>query len=146
MFGLRNFTDAQPRWKNGQPHHSTIGVAKANSIQLPMCGGHDMQPAAVMRNMEKATSGTPSTTLVQKRQVISRSSGFSSRSQSTVIGSSAMPQIGHAPGASRTISGCMGQVHCVFAGRAGISGSSAMPHLGHAPGRSCRISGSIGQT
>ena len=34
MLGLRNFTDAQPRWKNGQPHHSTIGVASRNSIAV----------------------------------------------------------------------------------------------------------------
>ena len=29
-----------------------------------------------------------------------------------ITGSSAMPQIGHVPGASRRISGCMGHVYC----------------------------------
>ena len=33
----------------------------------------------------------------------------------TPIGSSAMPQIGQLPGASRTISGCIGQVYSTFA-------------------------------
>jgi hypothetical protein len=41
---------------------------------------------------------------------MSTSSGLDS-SPVGVRGSSAMPQIGHAPGASRTISGCIGQVH-----------------------------------
>ncbi|EKD61622.1 MAG: hypothetical protein ACD_54C00164G0003 [uncultured bacterium] len=32
------------------------------------------------------------------------------------IGSSAIPQIGHEPGASRMISGCIGQVYWTLAG------------------------------
>ena len=57
-----------------------------------------------------------------------------------------MPQIGQEPGSSRTISGCIGQVHSVFvAATAGTAGSSAMPHFGQAPGRSLSTSGSIGQ-
>src|SRR5687767_7156289 len=92
------------------------------------------------------TSGTVSAVLTQKRRVMSVSSGLSSSSV-MVRGSSAMPQIGQLPGASRTISGCIGQVHSVFvAGAVTISGSSAMPHFGQAPGLSCRTSGSIGQT
>ena len=88
----------------------------------------------IIRNMAKATSGMPITTLVQKRRVMSRSSGFSSVAAVTVFGSSAMPQMGHAPGPSRTISGCIGQVHCVFVGATGSSGSSAMPHFGTCAG------------
>jgi hypothetical protein len=34
MLRWRLTTDAQPRWKNGQPAHSTTGVAKTNWIQL----------------------------------------------------------------------------------------------------------------
>jgi hypothetical protein len=64
---------------------------------------------------------------------MSMSSGFLS-SIVTVRGSSAMPQIGQLPGASRTISGCIGQVHSVFVTGATVSGSSAMPHFGQAPG------------
>ena len=44
----------------------------------------------------------------------STSSGFGPSSPvGTPIGSSAMPQIGQAPGSSRMISGCIGQVYCV---------------------------------
>ena len=77
---------------------------------------------------------------------MSSSSGFRS-SIVTTCGSSAIPHFGHVPGASRTTSGCIGQVQVVVVvGRAGAAGSSAMPHFGQAPGWSCRTSGSIGQT
>ena len=66
---------------------------------------------------------------------MSRSSGFASSSSVTVRGSSAMPQIGHAPGAGRTISGCIGHTHSVrVAGAASATGSRAMPHIGQAAG------------
>ena len=77
--------------------------------------------------------GTPSSMLVQKRHVMSRRSGFSSCAVVIVLGSSAIPQIGHAPGPSRTISGCIGQVHWVLVAAAGSSGSNAIPHLGQVP-------------
>ena len=32
-------TDAQPRTKNGQPAHSTTGVASTNSSHTAICGG-----------------------------------------------------------------------------------------------------------
>ena len=75
----------------------------------------------------------------------STSSGFCSSSTLTVLGSRAMPQIGQDPGASRTISGCMGQVYSVFVtGSAATTGSSAIPHFGQSPGPCWRTSGSIG--
>ena len=78
---------------------------------------------------------------------MSISSGLASSSRVTVRGSSAMPQIGQAPGSARTISGCIGQTYSVFtSGAAGAAGSKAIPHLGHAPGLDSRTSGSIGQT
>ena len=80
-----------------------------------------------------ARIGSVSTSDTQKRLVMSASSGFPSSSV-TVRGSSAMPQMGHAPGASRTISGCIGQVHSVFVTGATSIGSSAMPHFGQGPG------------
>ncbi len=55
-------------------------------------------------------SGAVSARLTQKRRAMSRNSGFSSVAAVTVRGSRAMPQMGHEPGAGRTISGCMGQV------------------------------------
>jgi len=57
-----------------------------------------------------------------------------------------MPQIGQAPGAERTISGCMGQVYSTRVCATGTSGSRAMPQEGQAPGLLSRTSGHIGQT
>ena len=78
---------------------------------------------------------------------MSTSSGLGASISETTRGSSAMPQIGQEPAASRTISGCIGQVYSVFVNAAGFerSGSSAIPQFGQAPGRSDRTSGSIGQ-
>ena len=102
--------------------------------------GLNMLPMAI------ANRGAVRAKLIQKRRVMSRSSGLSS-STVTVRGSSAMPQIGQLPGSARTISGCMGQVYSVLlAGSAGDSGSSAIPHLGQGPGPICRTSGHMGQT
>jgi hypothetical protein len=79
----------------------------------------------------------------QNRRDMSSSSGLRSSSVTT-RGSRAMPQIGHDPGASRAISGCIGHVHSVFVSGATSTGSSAIPHFGHAPGPFWRTSGSIG--
>ena len=58
-----------------------------------------------------------------------------------------MPQIGHDPGAGRTISGCMGQVYSVrVEDTTGISDSRAIPQEGQAPGLGSRTSGHMGQT
>ena len=93
-----------------------------------------------------ASSGAVKTRLIQKRRVMSRSSGFSSAPAVTVRGSSAMPQMGHEPGLGRTISGCIGQVYSVRVEATGTSGSRAMPQEGHAPGLASRTSGHMGQT
>ena len=58
-----------------------------------------------------SSSGSDRTTLTQNRRVMSTSSGFFPSSSVTMRGSSAIPQIGQEPGASRTISGCIGQVY-----------------------------------
>ena len=71
-------------------------------------------------------SGAVRTAQTQNRRVISTSSGFVSSAAVGTIGSSAMPQIGHEPGASRTISGCIGQVYCVPAASGSrVAGASA---------------------
>ena len=62
---------------------------------------------AMSRARKKSASGTAT---IQKRRVMSTSSGLGPSSAVATIGSSAMPQIGQVPGASRTISGCIGQV------------------------------------
>ena len=92
------------------------------------------------------SSGVVKIAPIQKRSEKSRSSGFSSDAAVTMRGSRAMPQIGHAPGSERTISGCIGQVYSVRVAATGISGSKAMPHEGHAPGFASRTSRHIGQT
>ena len=96
--------------------------------------------------MAAASNGAVSATLIQKRRVISRSSGFSPSCAVTVRGSSAMPQIGQLPGPGRTISGCMGQVYSTRVATTGVSGSSAIPQRGQGPGLIARTSGHIGQT
>ncbi len=96
--------------------------------------------------MSISMSGAVSATLIQKRRVMSRSSGLSSLAAVTVRGSSAMPQMGHEPGAGRTISGCMGQVYSVRVEAVGTSGSRAMPQEGQAPGLFSWTSGHMGQT
>jgi hypothetical protein len=75
---------------------------------------------------------------------MSTSSGSGPATAPPVRGSSAMPQIGHDPGVSRTICGCIGQVHSVR-GPDAKTGSSAMPHFGQFPGPRWRTSGCIGR-
>src|ERR1019366_10547477 len=89
--------------------------------------------------------GVASATLIQKRRVISASSGYASSPALTTRGSNVIPQIGQLPGSERTICGCIGQTYSVFeTGWIGATDSSAMPHFGHDPGWVCRISGCIG--
>ena len=139
--------DCQPLTKNGNPHHRTTGVARANSIHAHSLAENRCCMGMEGRNAEtiSASMGTASATLIHSRLVISASSGLVS-SAVTSRGSSAMPQIGQEPGASRTISGCIGQVYSVrFAGAGTVAGSSAMPHFGQLPGPVCLTSGCIGQ-
>src|SRR5665213_850548 len=147
IFKLRCTTDCQPLTRNGNPHHRTTGAASANSIQFHVlserrcCSGMDGRNADTIR----ASIGTASTTLIQKRLVISTSSGLVSSAVAS-RSSSVMPQIGQEPGASRTICGCIGHVYSLrLAGADAVTGSSAMPHLGQLPGPDCLISGCMGQ-
>ncbi len=120
MLSRRLTSDAQPRSKNGHPPQRTTGVARASWIQI------DARPSRSCRSspgtispIDSISSGTDRARLNQNRRVMSASSGSASSSAVTVIGSSAMPQIGHAPGRSRMISGCIGQVYSVPGGAAG---------------------------
>ena len=92
----------------------------------------------MMRSPESAAA-------TQNLRDMSFSSWFSSSPEEASRGSSAIPQIGQIPGASRTICGCIGQVHSLLWMAAGWTGSSAIPHLGQDPGPGCRTSGCIGQ-
>ena len=61
--------------------------------------------------MPSTSTGIASAAATQNRRVMSASSGLGPDSAVTVTGSSAIPQIGHAPGPERRISGCIGHVH-----------------------------------
>ena len=148
MFGLRCWIDCHPRTKNGQPAQSTTGVASANCSQDANVAPSDrsMGRPGNMSPIATTSNGTVRATPTQNRRVMSASSGFSPSSRVTVFGSSAIPQIGHEPGATRTISGCIGHTHSVLlAAGAGATGSSVIPHFGHVPGPACRTSGCMGQ-
>src|ERR1035437_2504860 len=147
MLRLRCTTDCQPLTKNGNPHHRTTGVARANSIHAHTLAENKCCIGMEGRNTEtmSASIGTARATLIHSRLVISVSSGLVS-SAVTCRGSSAMPQMGQEPGASRTISGCIGQVYSVpFVSGLTVAGSSAMPHFGQLPGPGCLTSGCMGQ-
>ncbi len=146
MFGLRNFTDAQPRSKNGQPHHSTTGVASANSIHVAT-RGVSMCISGPMRNMASATSGTPSTHARPEapRHLAQLGIFFFGRGDSRRLQRHAADRTRPRP-VAHDLADASGRSTASCAVATGRSGSSAMPHFGHAPGWSCRISGSIGQT
>src|SRR5690349_562907 len=132
MFGLRLTSDVQKRWKNGQPPHSTTGVARANSNQGRAELGRILCSATgqIMMAIAIASSGAVSIVLTQKRRVMPCNSGFSSSAAVTVRGSRDMPQMGHDPGSARMISGCIGQVYSVRIVANGTSGSKAIPQDG----------------
>ena len=60
--------------------------------------------------ISNVNTGSVSTSAIQKRRVMSASSGLGPESAVAISGSSAMPQIGQAPGPIWRISGCIGQV------------------------------------
>lgn len=92
-----------------------------------------------------ASNGKVSAAAAQRRRVMLSNSGLLSF-YVTVRASRAILQRGQAPGESRTICGCMGQVYSVrSAGAATCFGSRAMPHFGQAAGLVEKTSGSIGQ-
>ena len=71
--------------------------------------GHGRAPNIAL--IARTSNGAESAAAIHSRRVMSRSSGFAGASLVIVLGSSAMPQIGQAPGSFRTTSGCIGQVH-----------------------------------
>src|SRR5260370_10732425 len=116
IFRWRVRKDFQPRSSSGQPHHRTAGVASVNCTQFQYGAMAPNQTALLAVNIcaiETVTNGNASTTLTQKRRVMDASSAFSSGAASSVRvrGSSAMPQIGHAPGLSLSTSGSIGQMY-----------------------------------
>ena len=120
MFGLRFRTDAIARAKKGAPAQSTTGVASTSS-------SHSIQPGRCQPNISPiatASSATVKGRAPSSRRCMSFSSGLTGSSSETVRGSSAIPQMGQEPGASRTICGCIGQTHSTgaFEGWTGAGG------------------------
>jgi hypothetical protein len=99
--------DCAPRTKNGQPDHSTIGVARANSTQVWVATGISPRRCPTIA---KVVTIPVNGSVHQKRLVKSFSSGFSSSPSSGSTGSSVIPHFGQLPGWSSLISGCIGQV------------------------------------
>ena len=110
MLRLRVRADCQPRTKNGHPAHSTTGVANANWIQFESVGSIRACMPAICAPISSATTGALSAVAIQKRRLMSASSGLGPVSALAISGSSAMPQIGQEPGPICRISGCIGQV------------------------------------
>jgi len=110
MLRWRLTSERAPRAKNGQPAHSTTGVAKANWTRLDNPGSSQRCAPAICAPISSTTTGAASATPIQNRRVMSASSGLGPLSADAITGSSAMPQIGHAPGPAWRISGCIGQV------------------------------------
>jgi hypothetical protein len=109
MLGLRKTTDCQPRTKNGQPAHSTMGVLSSSSSQVRRAGDTDVNWCP---SIASATTMSVSGRLYQKRRWKSRYSAFSSSSSSSgKTGSSAMPHLGQVPGPGCRTSGCIGQTY-----------------------------------
>jgi hypothetical protein len=99
MLRLRVTSERQPRWKKGQPAQSTTGVASANSIQAAAAGDTRWWIAgSKWPPISNTITGTDSTRPIHRRRVMSASSGFGTASAVTSNGSSAMPQMGQAPG------------------------------------------------
>src|SRR6266704_237775 len=100
MFKLRVTRDRHPRTKNGQPPQSTTGVAKIHSNHCQVLGAANCvnaDMAGTRSDIVTTRSGIVSAVQIQNLLVMFTNSGFFSSSAVTVLGSRAMPQIGHEP-------------------------------------------------
>ncbi len=139
--------DRQPRTKNGQPPHSTTGVASSSSIQCQRPAqpeGHRGCPGSICDHRQQQQRNGERQAHDQNRRVMSTSSGLAA-SATTV----------RAPAPCRTSGTRRARLLNLRVHRAGVldvssgpsaaSCSRAMPHDGHGPGCDCRTSGHIGQ-
>ena len=110
MFGLSLRNDAQQRFQIGQPAQSTTGVASASCSQWASGRGITWPNPSRWSPMTQSSSGSARAALTQNRRRMSRYSALGPSRVETVLGSSAMPQIGQSPGPTCSISGCIGQV------------------------------------
>ncbi len=134
MLRFRDTIEAHPRSKNGLPPQITTGVANTSPIH-----GRSAAPDVVTRSVRHPGNDHRN----RQRRADPEAPGHVDEfrdwvrsSAVTVIGSSAMPQIGQGPGASRMISGSIGQVYFVPAGTgsAGLAGSTSSAGAGAGAG------------
>ena len=90
------------------PEHDRRGEHELQPVR-PYLADEHVKIDEVAAHLE-TTTGSASTSPIQNRRVMSASSGFGGASAVTSSGSSAMPQIGQAPGPTWRICGCIGQV------------------------------------
>ena len=136
MLRLRVVSEAQPRSKNGQPAHSTTGVASASCTQFDACGPSSCAGRRDGRPSPAANTGSGQRQADPEPPRHVGELGIGRRRRpSTSSGSSAMPQIGQAPGppgGSRDASGrcrsCrrapLGSAACAAAGARYCAGSA----------------------
>ena len=138
MFGLRNFTEAQPRSKNGQPHqrHHWSGQRELDPVAEPRTNGMHGEPESAR------ASATWRRQRVESRDHAASRSGASCRAvrDSLLRGGDGHGLQGHAADRTRARGhrgdlGMHGAGPLRLGGAAEVRGSSAMPHLGQAPGR-----------
>ena len=102
-----------PRSKNGQPAQSTTGVASDEADPVGHADVEPMPSAWAEQHVRHRERRTPAGSAPRRSRTAAscRPARDSAPRRAVIVrGSSAMPQIGHAPGSSRTISGCIGQV------------------------------------
>src|SRR5437868_3659021 len=111
MLRLRVRIERAPRLKNGQPAHKTTGVLSTNWIQREGSPESHAGAFGIRCNIARKKTGKARAAPIQKRRLMSINSELSSAPSAEIVsGSRAIPQIGHSPGESRWISGCIGQV------------------------------------
>ena len=92
MLRLPLTIDSQPRTNNGQPAHSTTGVASTNWIHGGLrAPGFELRRG---RDHRQGQDRNRQGSATQNRRVMSTSSGLASSAPVIVRGSSAIPQIG----------------------------------------------------
>lgn len=99
MLRERVTSEAQPRSKKGHPTQSTTGVARTSWIHTETRIGTRWWSAGnTCPPISRTNTGKDRASAIQKRRVMSVSSELEPVAAVTVAGSSAMPQMGHAPG------------------------------------------------
>src|SRR5689334_15794042 len=124
MLGARWVTDVHARSKNGHPPQSTTGVANKSWIQLFSAPAENCR-AGIISDIAKIMTAAAGPRLTQKRLLMSRSSAFGRSSNVTILGSSAMPQTGHAPGLLSRTSGSIGQMYSTLEPAGAATGAFA---------------------